>query len=191
MAIWCGSPNFWQDNTAWPKIACVIHTESGHEAATDAEFENQATQLSANASVDLAGTWRQFVHWEDAAWANGIFDGGSPWWQLPGVVPGVNPNYQTVSVETEDNGQPDTQPVTPAQFNTVVTAFKDAMTNWSIKYLVPHHLIYSGHSCPAARWLDPSMGVNGTSYFDLLTQALNLVGLKTADDVNAYIAGLH
>src|SRR5581483_6482166 len=180
-AIWVGSPNYWPGRADWPKVACVLHTESGHETGTDAEFENSASRLSSNASVALDGTVRQFVKWADAAWANGISDADSSYWRLPGVIPGVNPNYQTVSVETEDNAQPDTEPVTPAQYRGTLNRFREAIaTNGTERYLLPHHLIYSGHTCLGKRWLE-------TGLFEELAHDPNLLPLKTPADVDALL----
>ena len=153
--LWVPSPNYFRDRT-YKKIAVALHTESGHEAGTDAEFQNPATQLSANASVDLGGTKRLFVPWKYGAYANGIVDANSGWWALVGVIAGLNPNYQTTSIETEDAGQPDTQEVTAEQYAAVLDMIVNEILpdpSSEIRYLVGHHFIYSGHSCPAQRWL--------------------------------------
>ena len=132
-------------------IAVVLHTEVGTEHGTEAEFANGANQVSAHFGVGLDGSIDQFVQLTDAAWANGGPNPGMRW-----TFTNDNPNLHTVSIETEDDGNPDTQPVTDAQYSSVVYLIKQIiLPAWpSIKYLVAHEYINPAHSCPAKRWLD-------------------------------------
>lgn len=132
-------------------IALVLHTAVGSLAGTDATFLNPASQVSAHVCVALDGRIHEYVDPQDTAWANGRLETGNSW---PGPA-GINPNAVSLSAETEDAGQPQTEPVTEAQYNAVL-AWGRAMLEFypSVKYLVAHRAISSQtRSCPGARWL--------------------------------------
>lgn len=133
----------------------------------DAEFGQSASQVSAHYGVSLDGRVHQYVATTDAAWANGSPNPGGRWTLTPD-----NANLHTISIETEDNGQPDTEPVSDAQFATVTALCRTALQAYpSIKYLCTHEYINPAHSCPAQRWL-------GTGRFDSLAAYLGLTPLR-------------
>lgn len=122
----------------------------GTLAGTDSWFANPASQVSAHYGVGLDGTTHQYVHVEDAAWANGVLEPGDTW---PGPR-GVNPNNLTVSIETEDLGNA-SQPVTDAQFDAVLALGRQLVAAYpSIKWLCRHTTISprSRPDCPGIRW---------------------------------------
>lgn len=134
--------------------AVVLHTEVGSEASADAEFRNAGAQVSAHYGVSLEGGVDQFVNLANAAWANGVLENGNRWVALFGPE---NPNDRTVSIETEDAGKPQDQPVTDAQYDAVKRLINEVIKPaWpSITHLVAHRAISPlSRSCPAARWID-------------------------------------
>ena len=130
-------------------FAIVLHTMVGTLAGTDSEFQNPESQVSAHFGVGLDGTVHQYVDWQTAAaWANG---GPNPGWRWP--FGAENPNLRTVSIETEDLGNPDGQLVTDAQYTAVKQLCEMVQQHWPVTHLVAHVVINPQHSCPAARWL--------------------------------------
>jgi N-acetyl-anhydromuramyl-L-alanine amidase AmpD len=167
--IWKGSPNF------WPKgmhdvCAIVIHTMVGSLASCDAQFSNPASQVSAHFGVGLDGTVHQYVDDHDGAWANGVLEPGNQWEPVFGSE---NPNRRTISIETEDRGRPDDEPVTDAQYRAVLSLCRQARLEWpGITHLVAHHAISpQSRSCPAGRWL-------ASGRFDQLARELGLSVLR-------------
>ncbi len=146
-----GSPNYFAGGLH-DVIALVVHTAVGTLGSVDSTFQNPVgAPVSAHYCVALDGTIHQYVRLEDGAWANG---GPNPGWRWPFGT--ENPNYRTISIETEDNGQPDTEPVTDAQFDAITALFRSTIQPaWpGIANLVAHRVINPNHSCPGARWLD-------------------------------------
>lgn len=146
-----GSPNFFYKGLH-DVIALVVHTAVGTLGSVDSTFQKQAPDpVSAHFCVGLDGTIHQYVDLVDGAWANG---GPNPGWRWP--FGNENPNYRTISVESEDNGQPDTEPVTDAQFDAITALYRSTIQPaWpGITHLVAHRVINPAHSCPAARWLN-------------------------------------
>ncbi|MFA6071560.1 MAG: N-acetylmuramoyl-L-alanine amidase [Janthinobacterium sp.] len=93
---WIGSPNF-SSSTGDKKIAIVDHIMAGSLYGTDSWFQNPASQVSSHFGVGKNGEIHQYVDLKNPAWANGGVD--KPNWPL--LIPGVNPNYYTVSIEHE------------------------------------------------------------------------------------------
>jgi N-acetyl-anhydromuramyl-L-alanine amidase AmpD len=89
----------------------------------------------------------------DTAWGNGIREPGNPW--DANRLPNVNPNYLTVSIETEDLGD-NSRPVTDAQYAAVLANCRLAIRRYpSIVWLLGHRDIspHSRPNCPGARWI--------------------------------------
>lgn len=148
--VWLPTTNYspWRPGNP---VAIVIHTEAGTQEATAQWFHNPASQVSAHYAVGLDGQLLQFVDLEHQAWANGILEAGNRWQQLG--LPG-NPNGWTVSIETEDRGDPN-QEVTAKQYVGVVSACRLALARYpGIQWLVSHRDISprSRPACPGARW---------------------------------------
>jgi LysM repeat protein len=149
---WVGSPNYWPGRPNGQPIALVLHTMGGTLDGTLGEFANPFSNASAHYGVGLDGRVDQYVDLNDRAWANGILEPGHLW---PGPA-GVSPNELTVSIETEDLGDPD-QPVSEAQFQAAVRVGHVVLSKYpSIRYLITHRAIspQSRPNDPGARWLD-------------------------------------
>jgi N-acetyl-anhydromuramyl-L-alanine amidase AmpD len=165
--------NAWFGRPYGPPIAFVVHTESGGESGTVAEWLNSSSQLSAHYTAGLDGTLECRIDPGDRAWSNGIVEPGSVWMAIAeecGVDPALNPNHITVSCETEDHGEPD-QPVTDRQWEALLRAVWQTKRRYpsSLRYLVRHCDIspQSRPHCPGHRWLS-------SGRFDALADALGL-----------------
>jgi hypothetical protein len=163
---WVSSPNYWNGRPHGSPVAIVLHTMAGSLSATDGWFGNTASQVSAHYGVGLDGSLHQYVKLGDRAWANGVLEPGNDW---PG--PPLNPNEVTVSIETEDRGDP-TQVVTDQEYAAALYA------GWQAKQVYPgiqwllRHTDISPHTrpnCPGNRWIN-------SGRFAALATAL---GLKT------------
>jgi N-acetylmuramoyl-L-alanine amidase len=147
--IWKGSPNFYPGRP-WGNPNClVIHTMVGSIESTDSWFANPLSQVSAHYGVDLEGNIHAYVRTFDSAWANGVLEQGNCW---GGGWPS-NPNYWTVSIETEDLGNP-AQEVTDAQYSSVRTLARTMIARHGIEWLCGHNNISPGSrpNCPGRRW---------------------------------------
>jgi N-acetyl-anhydromuramyl-L-alanine amidase AmpD len=145
------SPNFWTGHGGYAVGAIVVHTMAGSLASCDRWFANPDSQVSAHFGIGLNGEQHQYVSLTDSAWANGIREAGNTWPLGPG-----NPNYQTISIETEDNGSGGT-PVSDAQFNATLEVANLALGRYpTIQWLLRHTDIspLSRPSCCGGRWVD-------------------------------------
>lgn len=144
------SPNHFAGRAGHEPVAVVLHTMSGTLAGCDSWFSTPASQVSAHYGVGLAGAIHQYVDLTDGAWANGVLEPGNRWPFGP-----TNPNYTTVSIETEDNGNA-AQAVTDAEFDAVLACVRLAMAEYpSITTLCAHRVIspQSRPNCPGNRWI--------------------------------------
>lgn len=91
--------NFWKGRAGNAMKAVVVHIAVGNGSLFGL-FNDPKNQRSAHFWVSRSGAVEQYVSINDSAWANGLID--RPTWK--GIVAGVNPNYQTISIEHE--GQP-------------------------------------------------------------------------------------
>ena len=153
------SSNCWFGRPYGPPIAFVVHTESGGESGTVAEWLSSSSQLSAHYFAGLSGTLECWIDPGDRAWSNGIVEPGNRWVTIAetcGVDPALNPNHVTISCETEDGGDTRT-PVTEPQFEAVLHAAREAKQRYpaSLRYLARHSDIspQSRPDCPGERWL--------------------------------------
>jgi N-acetyl-anhydromuramyl-L-alanine amidase AmpD len=152
------SINRWIGRPYGPPIAFVLHTESGGESGTVAEFLSSSSQFSSHYTAALDGALNCFVDPTDRAWANGILEYGNRWTEVAaecGIDPDLNPNQVTISCETEDGGDP-SRPVTDGQYRAVLYAAREAKRRYpaSLKYLLRHADIspQSRANCPGDRW---------------------------------------
>ena len=147
---WIGSQHFTAGRSALPARAIVLHTMAGSLAGSDAWFGNPVSQVSAHFGINLAGAIHQYVQTADTAWANGILETGNVW---PGSA-GVNPNRESISIETEDLN--DAQQIVTAEQYAAVLALGKWLMTWhsSVKWLVTHRAISprSRPHCPGERW---------------------------------------
>ncbi len=87
--------HFWQGRFGYTPRAVVLHIAEGTYEGTYATFLNE--QVSAHFCVAKDGRIAQYVSVDDSAWANGNVL--NPSW--PDLIPNVNPNYYTISIEHE------------------------------------------------------------------------------------------
>lgn len=145
------SPNFWPGRPHGDPIAVVIHTMAGTINSCSAWFSTPRSQVSAHYGVGLDGDFIRYVDRRDTAWANGLLETGNHW---PG--PRINPNWLTLSIETEDLGNPQ-QEVTDEQYSAVRTLVRTVNATYpSILYVMGHYVITpaSRPSCPGNRWTE-------------------------------------
>jgi N-acetyl-anhydromuramyl-L-alanine amidase AmpD len=164
---WIGSPNHYNGRFGYAVVAIVIHTMAGTLESCDSWFQNPASQVSSHYGIGLDGEQHQYVRLVDGSWANGILEPGNQWSALVGNA--ANPNYQTVSVETEDNGSGAT-PVSDAQWAGTFAVCRLALEVYpSIRYLMDHSVIspQSRPQCAGDRW-------RASGRFSQLAQALGL-----------------
>lgn len=133
-------------------IAIVIHTMGGTLPGCDSWFQNPQSQVSAHYGVGQeTGEIHQYVQEQDTAWANGVLESGNRWFGTPGV----NPNTETISIETEDFKNGDLS-VSDGMFESVRWLCVEIMKRWpSVKYLTTHTIISpkSRAYCPGNRWV--------------------------------------
>jgi N-acetyl-anhydromuramyl-L-alanine amidase AmpD len=146
-----GSPNFLPGRPNGPPIAIVIHTMDGFLAGTDSHF--QTSSVSAHYGISLAGRIHQYVDLNDRALANGRLEDGNRWFGPAGV----NPNWVTVSIETEDGAGANRPvlPVSPELFDsTLALCAEICRTLPSIRFLTSHHMISpeTREDCCGDRW---------------------------------------
>lgn len=167
------SHNCWFGRPYGPPIAFVVHTQSGGESGTVAEWLSSSSNLSAHYRAALDGNLECWIDPADRAWSNGILEPGNRWAAIAmdcAIDPGLNPNHVTVSCETEDLGDP-SQPVTNLQYHALLCAAREAKERYpdSLRYLVSHADIspQSRADCPGERWL-------ASGRFEALARALDL-----------------
>jgi N-acetyl-anhydromuramyl-L-alanine amidase AmpD len=147
--VWIGSPNHYNGRAGYGVCAIVIHTMAGTLGSCDSWFANPASQVSAHFGIGLEGEQHQYVKLTDGSWANGILEPGNTWPCGSG-----NPNYMTVSVETEDNGSGAT-PVTDAQYASTLAVCQYSLQTYpAARWLLAHHCIspQSRSQCCGDRW---------------------------------------
>jgi len=173
MRRWPSVNNCWFGRPYGPPIAFVIHTESGGQSGTVAEWLSSASQLSAHYSAGVTGGLDCWIDPGDRAWSNGIVEAGNRWCAIAtacGVDPELNPNHVTITCETEDLGDVGL-PVTDCQFDAVLCAAREAKSRYpeSLRYLARHSDIspQSRPGCPGDRWLS-------SGRFEALAETLGL-----------------
>ncbi len=155
----------WRTSNCWfgrpygPPIAFVIHTESGGESGTVAEWLSSSAQFSAHYTVGLTGEVDCWIDPSDRAWSNGIIEPGNRWATIAtdcGVDPALNPNHVTVTCETVDLDDA-RQPVTDRQYEALLDVVWEAKRRYpdSLRYLATHADIspQSRPGCPGDRWV--------------------------------------
>ena len=167
------SSNCWFGRPYGPPIAFVLHTESGGESGTVAEWLSSSAQFSAHYRVGVTGRVDCWIDPRDRAWSNGIVEPGNRWNRIAeacGIDPALNPNHVTVTCETEDLGDGH-MPITDRQFEAVLSVAREARERYpdSLRYLARHSDIspQSRAECPGDRWLS-------SGRFEALADALGL-----------------
>ncbi|MHB8573529.1 MAG: N-acetylmuramoyl-L-alanine amidase [Candidatus Dormibacteria bacterium] len=171
-AQWVGSPNYWTGRT--DVAAIVYHTEAGHEAGTEATFQQQGG-TSAHYSVALDGQVHQYVQERDSAW-----HAGGNW------PDGTNANLHTIGVEREDNVDPST-PMPPAQ----AAAWQALMGYLCDKYQVPRQVVGNGQRGLISHHLiNPDHADCAGPAVEAVAQAFCQGGdVKTLDEKRAIVRG--
>ncbi|MCA1644322.1 MAG: N-acetylmuramoyl-L-alanine amidase [Chloroflexi bacterium] len=153
------STNCWVGRPYGPPIAFVVHTETGGESGTIAEFLSSSSALSTHYAAALDGGLDCFVDPGDRAWSNGVLEPGNSWTAIAcdsGIDAALNPNHVTISCETEDLGEA-THEVTDRQYAAVLYAAWEAKLRFpiSLRYLARHADIspQSRADCPGDRWV--------------------------------------
>ncbi|MEA2640398.1 MAG: N-acetylmuramoyl-L-alanine amidase [Chloroflexota bacterium] len=145
----------------------------GYLGGCDAVFNDARIapekRVSAHFGVALDGRVHQYVRLADTAWANGVLEAGNRW---PGA-PGVNPNLESISIETEDRAAGAT-PVSDAQYAAVLALCVAVIlpTCPTISMLVAHSVIspHSRPNCPGPRWI-------ASGRFAALAEALGIAAV--------------
>jgi hypothetical protein len=151
---WIGSPNYWAGHGGYSVCGIVIHTMAGSLASCDSWFSRSASQVSSHFGIGLNGEQHQYVSLENSSWANGILEDGNKFPCGRG-----SPNWKTITIETEDKGNP-RQEVTEAQYAATLAVASWAISRYpSIKYLLEHEDISprSRPNCAGNRWA-PHLG---------------------------------
>jgi len=151
--VWIGSPNHYNGRAGWPVVAIVVHTMAGTLASCDSWFNNPSSQVSSHYGIGLQGQQHQYVQLANGSWANGIIESPCNWTQV--LKHTENPNYSTVSIETEDLGNPN-QVVTDEQYQATLAVARLAMQTYpSIAWLLRHTDISprSRPDCCGSRWV--------------------------------------
>jgi len=149
---WIASPNRYNGRAGHKVVAIVIHTMAGSLSSCDSWFQNPSAQVSSHYGIGLQGQRHQYVNLWDGSWANGVLESGNDWQHIVGNS--YNPNYQTVTVETEDKGSGRTA-VTDEQYEGTLAVCRIAMKAYpSIRYLMGHRIVSpnSRPSCCGDRW---------------------------------------
>lgn len=123
----------------------------GYLTSTDSWFNNPVSQVSSQYGIGLTGLIHQYTALHDTAYANGIREPGN-WWPGPTNKP---VNHLTVSIETEDYSEPTLNPVSPAQYDSVLYCSRLALNMYpNIAYVTSHHVISprSRANCAGSRW---------------------------------------
>ncbi len=143
-AQWLPCKNFWPGGNSMQKI--VIHAtasggpQTGYQLATSSEF-NDGNTASVHYINDVDGTVYQVVAEADSAWGNCCVTGaeapagyypipGTADWHLHGLIntgqPGaINHNHETISIENVKHSTDNSEPLTTAQYNSLVKLVAD------------------------------------------------------------------
>lgn len=159
---WYGSPNFHQGRAGHKATAIVLHTMVGTLSGTDGWFNNPNSQVSSHYGVGLQAQIHQYVSEFNSAWGNGVKTSNNRW----PYNDSVNPNYRSISIETEDNGDP-TLLVPHEQYDAVLWLCKKVIEKHPIEYLVAHRAIDTGRSCPGTRWVESGLMTKLANSLDL------------------------
>ncbi len=142
---WIGSPNKAKGREGFKPEAIVIHTMEGTLEKTDAWFLNKESAASAHYGIGRHGEIHQYVDESNRAWHVGrIFN---PTW--PFVKPDVNPNWYTIGIEHEGEGD---TPWSDEMYNASAQLIYEICRRWAIPcdrdHIIGHHEIRADKTCP-------------------------------------------
>ena len=126
-----------------------MHTMAGSLSSCDSWFNNPSAVVSAHYGIGFDGEIHQYVRDEDMAYANGVLEPGNRW-----PYQGMNPNYITISIETEgDVGDI----VTDEMFESVKFLVGKLVDKFPEIELMSSHNVISPNTrpnCAGDRWTD-------------------------------------
>ncbi len=129
--------------------AVVMHIAAGPLSAVFPTFNNPARPASSHFCVGKDGAIEQYVSIDDTAYGNGLRPQGDKWFTPTGkqvnppwedILPGVNPNQYTISIEHD--GQPGDR-WTPEMYDANKRLLQWIAKQCNLTYVVHHTLI--GH----------------------------------------------
>jgi len=148
--IGCAPGNFRSGRPhGFQPIGIVLHVMEGTLSGTDAWFNNPSAKVSAHYGVGVDGQIHQYVAEDDTACHAGIVV--NPTAALVLARPNVNPNYYTIGIEHEGQGQDSwTAQQSAASANLVV----DIASRWGIAldvdHVFAHHEVRASKPCPGS-----------------------------------------
>jgi Negative regulator of beta-lactamase expression len=142
---WVGAHSNNYGGTIDPRVIC-LHTMAGTLGSCDSWFNNPAAVVSAHYGVGFDGSIHQYVKLNQRAYANGILEANNRW----PYPQNINPNYLTVSIETEGTSEP----VTVEMFNSVQWIVNFVKRQYNIELITSHHVISPSTrpNCCGVRW---------------------------------------
>lgn len=131
-ATWLPSPNFWPGGDGNDLI--VVHAtasggpQTGYQLATGQEFTDPNAQNAASVHYinDVDGTVYQIVKEVDSAWGNCCATGASPFDH------NYNWNKKSISIENVKHSSDNSEPLTPAQYQSLLALIRDICQRQSI-----------------------------------------------------------
>lgn len=148
------SPNFSSGRKGYRPEAIVIHIMEGTLSGTDSWFRNAQSKVSAHYGIGVNGDVHRYVQETDTAWHAGRVN--APKWALIKPASGrgmfVNPNYYTIGIEHEGDGDSEW---TGAMYDASAELVAGISGRWSIpvdrSHIVGHREIYSLKTCPGSK----------------------------------------
>ena len=124
----------------------VLHTMAGSLGSCDNWFNDPTAKVSSHYGVGLDGTIHQYVRLNQRAYSNGVLEADNRW----PYPQNINPNFLSVSIETEGTNEP----VTPNMFTSVQYLVNLIRRQFDIELLTSHHVIspHSKPNCCGTRW---------------------------------------
>ncbi len=155
--------------------AVVLHIATGPLTAIFPTFNNPKSRSSSHFCIGKDGTIEQYVSIHDTAYGNGLRWLNRHWFTpsgrlvrptWTGLVPGVNPNLYTISIEHE--GQPQDK-WTAKMYEADIKLLQWLAQQCNFKYVAHRTLIGHNELNPADRPNDPGPNVN----FEKIAQDAN------------------
>lgn len=159
--------NYNKGRTQHPQ-AVVMHIADGTIEGMDAWFANKESKVSAHFGISKSGAIHQYVAITDTAYANGLlwYEPTMEWvcphgkvvrplWSL--LIPGVNPNDVTISIEHEGKSG---EPWTKEMYDADVRLLRWIGEQCDIKYVPNMTLLRHSQLDPAHRANCPGAGVS-------------------------------
>ncbi len=147
------SPNFSAGRKGCRPEAIVIHIMEGTLSGTDSWFKNRQSRVSAHYGIGVHGEVHRYVQEADTAWHAGRVE--APTWTL--IKPAeegryVNPNYYTIGIEHEGNGNSEW---TDAMYKASAELVAAISRKWSVpidrSHIIGHREIYALKTCPGSK----------------------------------------